>query len=100
MSQRAKRLNRTDDVGGGSSGGAGSGNIGPPPIKRRKGRPPLNPSAHHQPTSTINVADDDDSANAQANSSNASWQPRPITDLKISSIYNRSAPEAPAELFR
>lgn len=28
------------------------------------------------------------------------WQPKPLTDLKISSIYNRSAPEAPAELFR
>lgn len=28
----------------------------------------------------------------------ASWQPRPFNDLK--SIYNRTATEAPAELFR
>lgn len=30
----------------------------------------------------------------------ASWTPRPLSDIKISSIYNRSAAEAPAELFR
>lgn len=31
----------------------------------------------------------------------AQWQARPINDLKIpTTIYNRSAPEAPAELFR
>ncbi|KAG8224230.1 hypothetical protein J437_LFUL002686, partial [Ladona fulva] len=30
----------------------------------------------------------------------AVWTPRPLNDLKISSIYNRSATEAPAELFR
>lgn len=30
----------------------------------------------------------------------ASWTPRPVSDIKISSIYNRSAAEAPAELFR
>ncbi|OWR53198.1 putative PHD finger protein [Danaus plexippus plexippus] len=28
------------------------------------------------------------------------WQLRPVSDLKMSSIYNRSASEAPAELFR
>ncbi|XP_013149421.1 PREDICTED: PHD finger protein rhinoceros [Papilio polytes] len=30
----------------------------------------------------------------------ALWQLPPVSDLKMSSIYNRSAPEAPAELFR
>ncbi|XP_041986606.1 PHD finger protein rhinoceros [Aricia agestis] len=30
----------------------------------------------------------------------ALWQLRPVIDLKMSSIYNRSASEAPAELFR
>lgn len=30
----------------------------------------------------------------------STWQARPLTDVKMSSIYNRSAPEAPAELFR
>lgn len=78
MSQRGKRLNRLE-------------NDGPPPIKRRKGRPP------------INIQEDDDNnviLNTNSSSTTASWQPRPITDLKISTIYNRSAPEAPAELFR
>lgn len=28
----------------------------------------------------------------------AVWTPRPLNDLKISSIYNRSATEAPAEV--
>jgi hypothetical protein len=28
------------------------------------------------------------------------WTPGPLSDLKMSNIYNRSAPEAPAELFR
>lgn len=28
------------------------------------------------------------------------WQARSLSDLKLSSIYNRSAPEPPAELFR
>lgn len=38
---------------------------------------------------------------AGVNSGNsASWTPRPLSDIKISSIYNRSAVEAPAELFR
>ncbi|XP_075991425.1 PHD finger protein rhinoceros [Anticarsia gemmatalis] len=30
----------------------------------------------------------------------ALWQLRPVSDLKMSAIYNRSASEAPAELFR
>ncbi|XP_049884703.1 PHD finger protein rhinoceros isoform X2 [Pectinophora gossypiella] len=30
----------------------------------------------------------------------ALWQLRPVSDLKMSSIYNRNASEAPAELFR
>lgn len=116
MSQRAKRLNRLENDGGGGGGGssigasvgiggggggAGSssngGINGPPPIKRRKGRPPLNPHAH---IITTSIAEDDDSINLHANSSSASWQPRPIMDLKMNSIYNRNAPEAPAELFR
>ena len=34
-----------------------------------------------------------------AAASGAVWTPRPINDLKISSIYNRSATEAPAEVI-
>lgn len=33
-------------------------------------------------------------------SSAAAWQPRSVSDIKISSIYNRSSTEAPAELYR
>lgn len=77
MSQRGKRQNRYD-------------NDDPPPSKRRKGRPPAKVTAA--------IVEDEDAAAALNASS--SWQPRPITDLKMNSIYNRSAPEAPAELFR
>lgn len=77
MSQRVKRPNRIE-------------NDEPSPSKRRKGRPP----AKAPPTY---VEDYDTSG---INSSKSAWQARPLTDLKISSIYNRSAPEAPAELFR
>lgn len=65
----------------------------PPPSKRRKGRPPakLAPAA---------IVEDEETSAAALHSSSSIWQPRPITDLKMNSIYNRSAPEAPAELFR
>lgn len=36
----------------------------------------------------------------RADPEDALWQLRPVSDLKMSSIYNRSASEAPAELFR
>lgn len=77
MSQRGKRQNRFESED-------------PPPSKRRKGRPPAK-------ATTSATIDDEDLCSA---SNTTAWQPRPITDLKISSIYNRSAPEAPAELFR
>lgn len=35
-----------------------------------------------------------------APSTSSTWQARSVNDLKLSSIYNRSAPEPPAELFR
>lgn len=37
---------------------------------------------------------------AATTSTSSAWQARSLSDLKISSIYNRSAPEPPAELFR
>lgn len=95
-SQRGKRPNN------------GNSTDGPSPVKRRKGRPP-----------TISSIDADDFASTSSNgnganggsgnggqhhnpsaSSSTVWQARPHLDLKMSSIYNRSAPEAPAELFR
>lgn len=36
----------------------------------------------------------------RAEPEDALWQLRPVSDLKMSSIYNRNASEAPAELFR
>lgn len=83
MSQRGKRPNNRLD------------NDDPPPSKRRKGRPPAKVTAAiSAAAAAAAAADDEDAAGASA------WQPRPITDLKMNSIYNRSAPEAPAELFR
>ena len=59
------------------------------PVKRRKGRPP---------TASI----EDFTSPSVTHSSSSIWHARPLAhlDLKMSSIYNRSAPEAPAELFR
>lgn len=80
MSQRGKRPN-PNAIGVEST----------TPVKRRKGRPP-----------TVSVDADDFSApsNGGGQHSSSVWQARPHLDLKMSSIYNRSAPEAPAELFR
>lgn len=85
-SQRGKRPNNGNPIDG------------PSPVKRRKGRPP---------TISSNDADDIGSTSSNGNGGGAFgahpstvWQARPHLDLKMSSIYNRSAPEAPAELFR
>jgi hypothetical protein len=85
MSQRGKRPNPNAIGVDGSNGST--------PVKRRKGRPP-----------TVSVEADDFAAPSASNGgghhSSSVWQARPHLDLKMSSIYNRSAPEAPAELFR
>lgn len=82
MSQRGKRPNPN------SIGVEGS-----TPVKRRKGRPPI-----------VSVDTEDfatpSTSNGGGQHSSSVWQARPHLDLKMSSIYNRSAPEAPAELFR
>lgn len=82
MSQRGKRPNPN-----------AIGVEGSTPVKRRKGRPP-----------TVSVDTEDYAATSTSNGgghhSSSVWQARPHLDLKMSSIYNRSAPEAPAELFR
>lgn len=85
MSQRGKRPNPN-----------AIGVEGSTPVKRRKGRPP-----------TVSVDTEDLTSPSTSNgggghqhSSSSAWQARPHLDLKMSSIYNRSAPEAPAELFR
>lgn len=80
MSQRGKRPN-PNSIGVDNS----------TPVKRRKGRPP-----------TIPVDTEDFASPSTSNGGHHSsvWQARPHLDLKMSSIYNRSAPEAPAELFR
>lgn len=108
---------------GGSS--AAATEDGAPPVKRRKGRPPGSCSKNHQSSTSNhggahshsggtsasgNGGKDDDSSPVYGGgvgglastfataSSSKSWQPKPHSDMK--SIYNRSAPEAPAELFR
>jgi hypothetical protein len=58
--------------------------IFPVPAKRRKCRPP---TAEEEETTAMDAA-----------AAGAVWTPRPLNDLKISSIYNRSATEAPAEV--
>lgn len=113
MSQRGKRPNQleSDD---------------PPPIKRRKGRPPLKGnivtgtsgssssggSGGHNSNGHSHRHDADGGSNssgpatastssaAAVASTSSAWQARPLTDVRMSSIYNRSAPEPPAELFR
>lgn len=56
----------------------------PVPAKRRKCRPP--------------TAEEEEMTAMDAAAAGAVWTPRPLNDLKISSIYNRSATEAPAEV--
>lgn len=81
MSQRGKRPN-PNPIG-----------IDPPsPVKRRKGRPPTVSIEAEELASTLSTSN--------GGHSSKTWQARPHLDLKMSSIYNRSAPEAPAELFR
>lgn len=116
MSQRGKRPNNNNNN---HQKAAGSSIVaveeGAPPVKRRKGRPPGSGSKNHLAAVTSGNTNDDDSAAHAAvygsgggglglglgmghPSSSKSWQPKPHSDMK--SIYNRSAPEAPAELFR
>lgn len=79
MSQRGKRPNFQNPIVD-----------GPSPSKRRKGRPP-----------TISIETNEDfTSPTNGGHQSTVWQARPHLDLKMSSIYNRSAPEAPAELFR
>lgn len=87
-------------------------NDGDPPVKRRKGRPPGSLNKDHSKNAVASsslVDNDGDSPYGSSGlsasqtalaiaSTSKSWQPKPHNDLK--SIYNRSAPEAPAELFR
>lgn len=100
MSQKGKRPSQRPE------------NDGDPPVKRRKGRPPgsLNKDHSKNLVASSSLADNDvdssygniglsaSQAALAVASSSKSWQPKPHNDLK--SIYNRSAPEAPAELFR
>lgn len=74
---------------------------GPSPVKRRKGRPPtISSNDADEFASTSSNGNGGGIAGIGGHSSAAVWQARPHLDLKMSSIYNRSAPEAPAELFR
>lgn len=88
MSGRCKR------PGGAQKGSGDQDASSGPPTKRRKCRPSSNAqssgaaiqSSTSAATTTAQQPDDDDPQNQAAG---AHWQPRPINDLKISSIYNR-----------
>uniref|UniRef100_A0A182WI61 PHD finger protein rhinoceros n=1 Tax=Anopheles minimus TaxID=112268 RepID=A0A182WI61_9DIPT len=97
MSQKSqKRTNRGE-------------NDGPPPIKKRKGRPPVSssgledekdsPASNGGPASS-SVGSSGGGSGGGPTTPTKNWQPRSVIDCKMSSIYNRTAPEAPAELFR
>ncbi|XP_047345699.1 PHD finger protein rhinoceros [Vespa velutina] len=89
MAQRGKRVNRNDNDLASCPGA----------IKRRKCR--LGPAATG--SSALPAAtgpSEEEETMASSSQGGASWTPRPVSDIKISSIYNRSAAEAPAELFR
>lgn len=124
MSQRGKRPNSNNNNNNNNNqkatGAAAIPEDGAPPVKRRKGRPPGSGSKNHLASATsASLTFDDDlsgaitayggagagsslggigGANPSTSSASKSWQPKPHSDLK--GIYNRSAPEAPAELFR
>lgn len=89
MAQRGKRINKNDNDLGSYPGA----------IKRRKCR--LGPAAAGLSASTVALGpSEEEETMASSSQGGASWTPRPLSDIKISSIYNRSAAEAPAELFR
>lgn len=81
----------------------------PSPVKKRKGRPPTISSSIDVDELVSTSSNGGGGGGGvllgvagmhQSASSSTAWQARPHLDLKMSSIYNRSAPEAPAELFR
>ena len=102
MAQRGKRINKNENELVSYPGG----------IKRRKCR--LGPAiAGVSGTATLATGPAEEEETMASSSQGggggvgggqtglgASWTPRPLSDIKISSIYNRSAAEAPAELFR
>lgn len=89
MAQRGKRVHRNDNDLASYPGA----------IKRRKCR--LGPAATGSSSlaATLGPSEEEETM-ASSSQVGASWTPRPVSDIKISSIYNRSAAEAPAELFR
>lgn len=123
MSQRGKRPNRLDNddmpptkrrkgrppsnksnqqsahFGSGSSG-ATSNDGG-----KSNGTKSKTKSHHHDGHANQNDGDSPikgggGSSGHHPSSTSSAWQARSLSDLKLSSIYNRSAPEPPAELFR
>ncbi|XP_054005546.1 PHD finger protein rhinoceros [Hylaeus anthracinus] len=88
MAQRGKRINRNDNDLASCPGA----------IKRRKCR--LGPATGTTSLAATMGPSEEEETMASSSQGGASWTPRPLSDIKISSIYNRSSAEAPAELFR
>ncbi|KAJ8666907.1 hypothetical protein QAD02_008569 [Eretmocerus hayati] len=89
MAQRGKRINRNDNDSASCPGA----------IKRRKCR--VGPAVIDTPIPMATLGpSEEEEAMASSSQGGSSWTPRPLSDIKISSIYNRSAAEPPAELYR
>lgn len=89
MAQRGKRINRNDNDSASCPGA----------IKRRKCR--VGPAATDTPVPVAALGpSEEEETMASSSQGGSSWTPRPLSDIKISSIYNRSAAEPPAELYR
>lgn len=88
MAQRGKRVNRNDNDLASCPGA----------IKRRKCR--LGPAAVGSSALAASMGPSEEEETMASSSQGAPWTARPVSDIKIPSIYNRSSAEAPAELFR
>lgn len=88
MAHRAKRINRNENDLVSCPGA----------VKRRKCKMGVTSDA---PVLVASMGSfEEEEAVASSSQGGTSWTPRPLSDIKISSIYNRSAAEPPAELYR
>lgn len=57
-------------------------------------------AASNSKSKSTKLAKSTSKSKSQGASTSSSWQARSVADIKMSSIYNRSSTEAPAELYR
>lgn len=91
---------------GGLNGGGGGSGLGNNAISSGNSGTSINFGNTNEigaqtPGAAVGVTDELPSSAKVAGSSSAiAWQARSVADIKMSSIYNRSSTEAPAELYR